>query len=65
MKRSELFEKMDLSNQSKNRAKYLDPLIENQWVKMDFPDEKTHPNQIYQLTEAGNRILKLLSSGNK
>jgi ATP-dependent DNA helicase RecG len=65
MKRSELFEKMDLSNQSKNRAKYLDPLIENQWVKMDFPDEKTHPNQTYQLTEAGNRILKLLSSGNK
>lgn len=65
MKRSELFEKMDLSNQSKNRAKYLDPLIENGWIEMEFPEERTHPNQTYQITEAGNRILKLLSNGNK
>jgi ATP-dependent DNA helicase RecG len=64
MKRSELFEKMDLSNQSKNRAKYLDPLIENGWVEMEFPKERPHPNQTYQVTVAGNRILKLLNNGN-
>ena len=28
LKRAELFEKMDLSNQTRNRVKYLDPLIE-------------------------------------
>lgn len=62
MKRADLFDKMDLSNQSKNRAKYLDPLIELQWVAMEFPEERTHPNQTYQTTEAGKRILNLIST---
>jgi ATP-dependent DNA helicase RecG len=59
-RRSDLFEKMDLSNQSKNRAKYLDPLIEVGWVAMEFPQERTHPNQTYQITNPGKRILTLL-----
>jgi ATP-dependent DNA helicase RecG len=49
-----------LSNQSKNRAKYLDPLIEVGWVAMEFPQERTHPNQTYQITNPGKRILTLL-----
>lgn len=60
IKRSELFESMDLSNQSKNRAKYLDPLIKVGWVAMEFPDEPTHPNQRYFTTPAGQRILNLI-----
>ena len=55
-----LFEKMDLSNQSKNRVRYLDPLIENGWVAAEFPDEKTHPNQTYVTTSSGERLIKLL-----
>jgi ATP-dependent DNA helicase RecG len=61
MKRVDLFEKMDLSNQSRNRAKYLDPLIELQWVAMEFPEERTHPNQTYQTTDVGRSILNLIS----
>ena len=59
-KRAELFEQMDLSNQSKNRAMYLDPLIELGWVVMGFPNERTHPAQTYEVTEAGQRILNLI-----
>ncbi len=62
MKRAELFEQMDLSNQSKNRAKYLDPLIELRWVAMEFPEERTHPQQTYQTTETGRIILNLISA---
>lgn len=61
MKRAELFTQMNLSNQSKNRAKYLDPLIELGWVEMEFPEEKTSPNQKYKITAAGNKILNLIS----
>ncbi|MDH7913471.1 RNA-binding domain-containing protein [Winogradskyella sp. SYSU M77433] len=60
MKRSELFEKMNLSNQSKNRARYLDPLIELGWVAMKYPEEPTHPGQMYSTTDAGTRILELI-----
>jgi ATP-dependent DNA helicase RecG len=59
--RSELFEAMDLSNQSKNRARYLDPLLAVGWVAMEYPEERTHPNQAYQITEAGKRILNLIN----
>ncbi|MCX8482781.1 MAG: putative DNA binding domain-containing protein [Crocinitomicaceae bacterium] len=61
LKRAELFEKMNLSNQSKNRFRYLDPLIENGWVAAEFPDEKTHPNQTYVITTSGERLFKLLT----
>ncbi|WP_293929454.1 Fic family protein [Sphingobacterium sp. UBA6320] len=60
--RQELFETMDLTNQSKNRAKYLDPLIELGWVAQDYPGKKTNPNQRYKITKAGEKILALLKS---
>jgi len=63
LKRKELFEGMDLSNQSKNRARYLDPLISIGWVSMEFPDEPTHPNQAYFTTASGKRILSLIDPG--
>ena len=62
MKRSELFGLMGLSNQSKNRAKYLDPLIDMGWVAKEFPDKKTSPNQRYETTKAGRRILQLVGN---
>jgi len=61
MTRQDLFDAMDLTNQSRNRAKYLDPLINLGWVSQDYPGEKTHPNQRYKITETGERILKLLT----
>lgn len=60
MKRAELFEKMALTNQTFNREKYLDPLVKCGWIALSHPDNPTHPNQTYQTTEAGKRILGLL-----
>ncbi|WP_262246883.1 Fic family protein [Parapedobacter soli] len=60
MSRQELFESMNLTNQSKNRAKYLDPLIKCGWVEQEFPNNTTHPNQRYRITEAGLRLLNIL-----
>lgn len=61
MRRADLFDRMDLSNQSRNRARYLDPLLEIGWVSMEFPEERTHPNQTYQTTQTGRRILDMIS----
>lgn len=62
MKRAELFKKMGLTNQSKNRSKYLDPLLELGWVEMEFPEKKTSPIQKYITTESGHRLLKLIAN---
>jgi ATP-dependent DNA helicase RecG len=61
IKRIELFDKMALSNQSKNRAKYLDPLIKIGWITKEFSDEN-NPYQRYFTTESGKRILDLIRS---
>ena len=60
MKRGDLFEKMALTNQTFNREKYLDQLVKYGWVALSHPDNFTHPNQTYQTTEAGKRVLGLL-----
>ena len=60
MKSAELFEHLALSKQTKNKVKYLDPLIAYGWVAMEFPEDKKHRNQTYQTTEAGKRVLRLL-----
>ena len=62
-KRSELFKKMGLSNQSKNREKYIDPLIELGWIRKEFPDTATNPKQRYITTESGKKLLELLGKG--
>jgi ATP-dependent DNA helicase RecG len=60
-KREELFQMSELTNQTKNRKKYLDPLTENGWVDMLFPEKETSPKQMYLTTEPGIRLLNLLS----
>ena len=61
IKREELFFAMDLSNQTKNRKTYLDPLIDLDWIQMEFPESKTHPNQRYKTTLIGKKISKFLA----
>ena len=61
IKREDLFKMIGISNQSKNRKKYLDPLINLGWITMEYPDTKTHPNQQYRITESGINLLKLIS----
>ncbi|MGQ8335807.1 ATP-binding protein [Sunxiuqinia sp. A32] len=60
VKREELFGKMDLSNQSTNRKKYLDPLINHGWIEMEYPETPTHPNQRYRITDSGMRLKQLI-----
>lgn len=62
--RQHLFDNLNLTNQSKNRAKYLDPLLKCGWVEQEFPEETTHPNQRYRITKAGKRILELINFKN-
>jgi len=61
-KRTELFEELGLTNHSKNRKRYLDPLIDYGWVKMLYTETKTSPKQMYLTTDTGKRLLKLLIS---
>lgn len=63
-KRNEFFEKIGLSNQSKNRAKYLDPLLAFGWVEAELPGKTTSPNQRYKITRSGRRLLNLLKQTN-
>jgi ATP-dependent DNA helicase RecG len=57
-----LFAGMNMSSQTKNRIKYLDPLLKIGWVEMEFPDKKTSPNQRYRTTSSGNRLLKIIKT---
>jgi ATP-dependent DNA helicase RecG len=59
--RNDLFKNIALSNQSKNRAKYLDILINIGWIAKEFPNEVNNPTQRYFTTESGKRILALMS----
>ena len=62
LKRAELFDKLELTNQSYNRSKYLDPLIEINWIEKEYPDKKTNPNQVYKITDLGRTVLKILDN---
>jgi len=57
-KGTELFELMELCNQSTNRENFLDSLIDIGWVKKEFPAD-TNPEQRYSTTKSGLRILDL------
>ena len=60
-KSKEILEGIGLTNQTKNRKKYLDSLIEYGWIGMLNPEVKTDPTQMYKITVTGRRLLNLLS----
>ena len=59
--REKLFETIGLSNQSTNRERYLDPLLDFGWIEMEFPENRTHPKQRYQISEKGKKVLSLVN----
>lgn len=61
-RRGKLFSEMKLSNQSYNREKYLDPLLDNEFIEMEFPDSTTHPNQRYKTSPLGKALLKIIEN---
>jgi ATP-dependent DNA helicase RecG len=60
-KSEDLFENMGLSNHSTNRKKYLEPLLKNGWISMEYPQSPTHPDQRYKRSPSGTKLLKLIS----
>ncbi len=54
---TELKELYRWSNTTKFKAKYVNPLIEEQFVGMTLPNKPTSPKQRYFLTEDGRALL--------
>ena len=59
-KRVEILENIGLSNQTKNREKYLDPLVKLGWIEMTIPEKPTHQDQKYKRTIKGELLHKLI-----
>lgn len=57
----EILENLGLSNQTKNREKYLDPLVKLGWIEMTIPDKPTHQDQKYKRTIRGEILCNLIS----
>lgn len=53
----ELKEMYQWSNTTKFKAKYVNPLLEAQFVDMTLPDKPTSPKQRYFLTDSGRMLL--------
>ena len=61
IKREELLAAIGLSNHSKYHKTYLDPLIDLNWIQMEFRETKTHPNQRYKTTLIREKIGEFLA----
>lgn len=55
----EIFKHIRVTNQSKNKTRFIDPLIEIGWIEMTIPDKPNSRLQQYRLTEEGKKLLKL------
>jgi ATP-dependent DNA helicase RecG len=62
LSRREILEMLKLSNQTKNKERHIDPLMNCGWVSYTIPDNPKDMNQRYQLTDAGRKLLRLLCS---
>ena len=58
--RKAILEHIGVTNQTFNRKKFLDPLTEIGWIIMKHPENESHPDQAYQLSESGRRLLDLI-----
>jgi ATP-dependent DNA helicase RecG len=62
MKRGDLFERVQLSNQSTNNVKYLEPLLDLGLVEMEYPETPTHRSQRYKASPLGTALLKIIEN---
>ncbi len=61
--RASILANCGLSNQTNNKKRHIDPLINLGWINYTNPDNLTASNQKYKITPSGKRVLLLL--GNK
>ena len=57
IKIEDLFAAVQLSKHPDNRKKYLEPILKNGWIEMEYPNKKTSPNQRYRTSSAGKNLL--------
>ena len=57
-----IFGSIGISNQFKNRSKFVEPLLNIGWIEKLYPQKARHPNQKYKITESGTRILTLIGN---
>jgi ATP-dependent DNA helicase RecG len=49
--RHEIFKHLGVTNHSKNKSRFIDPLIEFGWLEMTIPDKPNSRLQQYKLTD--------------
>jgi len=59
--REEILMHISLTKRSKHKIKYIDPLLEIGWIEIKYPDNRTHPEQRYKISESGKRLLSLIN----
>lgn len=51
---------LGVSLQTKNKKRYLDPLLNENWIEPTIKENQNDRNQKYQLTEKGRLLVKIL-----
>ena len=59
---TDILEKIGLTKHTKNKTKYIDPLLEIGWIEYTIPENPKDRNQKYMLTESGRRLFKLINA---
>lgn len=57
---TDILEKLGLIKHTKNKKKYINPLLEKGWIEYTNPENPKDRNQKYRITKSGVRLLKLL-----
>lgn len=55
--KEELLQEINISNQTKNVRRYIEPLEKIALIEKTIPDKPTSPNQKYRLTSKGRELL--------
>jgi len=58
--KKDIFEKVGLSNNTKHKQKYIDPLTGLGFIEFTIPDNPTDKNQKYRLTRLGENFINML-----
>lgn len=58
MSRAELMKKLGLSSRKNFVSEYLEPLLNNGLIERTIPDNPTSRNQLYRMTEKGQKLLQ-------
>ncbi|MDE6482339.1 MAG: putative DNA binding domain-containing protein [Rikenellaceae bacterium] len=59
LSKSEIFKRLNISNQTYNKKKFLDPLIDSALIETTVKDKPKSRNQKYKITEKGLQVLTL------